>query len=360
MTNMNKKELISVIIPVHNTSLYIKKCIESLITQNYDEIEIILIDDGSTDESSSICDMFLDVDSRITVVHQCNSGVSVSRNNGVMISRGVLISFVDGDDFVPRNAFSILQRIMIEKELEMVCGSWKVISPLRTIDHYNEEYVTKTSDKEKLAEYLEIDEINGPVAKLYYKSIIDDYKIRFDPTILIGEDAVFNYKYIKQCRKVGIISDIVYIYNKLNMQSVTHIYNEDYMYWNYTALNEQLECLKSGRESPSPFTMQKTIITRFARTIQYIIYYRSFEEAYAVKKCEEAFHLFMSMIDFNSLQFIEGMDREKRIVEMCRNNQYDKIVEMYKDSGEQKNLLSLLKISIIRFMAKIKMIYYFN
>ena len=93
-------ELISIIVPVYNVEKYLKKCIDSILNQTYSNIEILLIDDGSTDNSGIICDNFKKRDSRIKVVHKKNSGVSSTRNYGLDLATGKYISFVDSDDFV--------------------------------------------------------------------------------------------------------------------------------------------------------------------------------------------------------------------------------------------------------------------
>lgn len=100
---MDENELISVIVPVYNVEKYIKKCINSIITQSYNNIEIILVDDGSTDSSGKICDLYKKLDNRIIVVHKINGGLSSARNEGLNIAKGKLISFVDSDDYIEKD-----------------------------------------------------------------------------------------------------------------------------------------------------------------------------------------------------------------------------------------------------------------
>ena len=94
------KPLISIIIPVYNAEKYLKKCLDSVINQTYKNLEIILVDDGSTDKSPEICDKYAEKDSRIIVLHKENGGVSSSRNAGLDIFKGEYLSFVDSDDYV--------------------------------------------------------------------------------------------------------------------------------------------------------------------------------------------------------------------------------------------------------------------
>ena len=96
----NKNPLVSIIIPVYNLAPYIEECIQSIQKQSYENLEIIIIDDGSIDSSSEICDKIATNDTRIKVIHQNNSGVVMARKKGVELARGKYISFVDGDDWI--------------------------------------------------------------------------------------------------------------------------------------------------------------------------------------------------------------------------------------------------------------------
>ena len=97
------EELISIIVPVYNVEEYLKECIDSIINQTYKRIEIILVDDGSTDKSGKICDDYAKIDKRIKVVHKENGGLSDARNVGISVSSGKYIAFVDSDDWVEKN-----------------------------------------------------------------------------------------------------------------------------------------------------------------------------------------------------------------------------------------------------------------
>ena len=97
---MEKEKLISVIVPVYNAERFLKKCVESLLNQTYRNIEIILVNDGSTDSSGLICDELCKRDCRINVIHQKNLGVSATRNNGIRCAKGTYIGFVDSDDYI--------------------------------------------------------------------------------------------------------------------------------------------------------------------------------------------------------------------------------------------------------------------
>ncbi len=105
---MNRAPLISIIIPVHNVEKYLRKCVDSVLLQTYRNLEIILIDDGSTDTSSQICDGYAQKDARIVVIHKQNGGVSSARNAGLEVAKGRYIGFVDGDDCIASDMFATL------------------------------------------------------------------------------------------------------------------------------------------------------------------------------------------------------------------------------------------------------------
>ena len=115
---------ISVIVPVYNVERYLKRCIESIINQTYKDLEIILVDDGSTDSSGNICDEYKKIDKRISVIHKKNGGLSDARNEGLKVVTGTYIAFVDSDDFLDLDMYEYMQK-NIEKENAdiVICGT---------------------------------------------------------------------------------------------------------------------------------------------------------------------------------------------------------------------------------------------
>ena len=109
---MKEEKLISVIIPVYNVEKYLRRCIDSVINQTYKNLEIIIVDDGSTDNSSNICDEYTNKDSRVKVVHKENGGLSSARNVGIELAKGDLIAFVDSDDYIELEMYEKLKENM--------------------------------------------------------------------------------------------------------------------------------------------------------------------------------------------------------------------------------------------------------
>lgn len=112
--------LISVIVPIYNTEEYLEKCVYSIINQKYKHIEIILVNDGSTDKSGEICDFFESIDTRVKVIHKQNGGLSSARNAGINISNGDYLGFVDSDDWIVSNMYKNLLKLAMENKADMV------------------------------------------------------------------------------------------------------------------------------------------------------------------------------------------------------------------------------------------------
>lgn len=112
--------LISVIIPVFNVERYLKRCLDSVINQTYKKLEIILVNDGSTDKSGEICDSYASIDKRVKVIHKKNGGLSDARNVGLLEATGDFVSFIDSDDFIHKDMYKIMYSLMTEKKGDIV------------------------------------------------------------------------------------------------------------------------------------------------------------------------------------------------------------------------------------------------
>ena len=122
MSDLLNNELISIIVPVYNMEKYLARCVDSIIAQTYDKIEIILVDDGSTDNSSSMCDHYARKDERIKVVHKLNGGLSDARNAGFAVATGSYIGYVDSDDWIEPDMYEKMYYACVENDAELaVC-----------------------------------------------------------------------------------------------------------------------------------------------------------------------------------------------------------------------------------------------
>ena len=148
------EELITIIVPIYNVEQYLPKCIDSIINQTYQNLEIILVDDGSTDLSGDICDYYSEIDSRVEVIHQANSGVSVSRNVGISLSKGKYLTFVDSDDYIFENYISCLYYMIKHYNADTSIASWKKVNDIYISTKSKKKIVQVMDDKRILSMML--------------------------------------------------------------------------------------------------------------------------------------------------------------------------------------------------------------
>lgn len=234
---------VSIIIPVYNIEKYIERCLLSIINQSYKNIEVIIVDDGSTDKSSDIVDDYLNHNNFI-VIHKENGGLSSARNAGLKVATGEFVMFVDGDDYLMDNAIEILVK-KINDEIDVVMFPYIRVYGSKKIETHlfdkKEILFSNTSVKEKIFPYLigpseennnlspgKMDHLNTAWGKLYRKSLIND--IRFVDTREIGvEDGWYNIMVFSFIKGACLYTeDTWYMYEKGNTTSLLHSYKQDY------------------------------------------------------------------------------------------------------------------------------------
>ena len=212
---MSSKPVVSIIVPVYNIEQYLDECIRSLVQQTYQNIEIILVDDGSTDASSDICDSYAKKYKHVKVRHQKNKGVSSARNAGIKAAKGEWIIFADGDDEMSSDAVDTLVNTAIKTEADCVSGNFVSYSDSHAVSvvSTSPEKIVLVDREEALKNLLYQRQIaNAPFAKLYKADCIR--KVRFSESITAAEDLQFNYFALKNVQKVAIIDTIVYLYRR--------------------------------------------------------------------------------------------------------------------------------------------------
>lgn len=254
------KALISIIVPVFNVEKYLSQCINSILNQTYSEIELILIDDGSTDKSAEICDYYKELDKRVQVIHQANNGVSKARNNGIINSRGEFIMFVDSDDWIELNSCEILLNCALKNQADIIMGGYIREFKNKSLKKYiyNENRIFENKEcislhrrqfgllNGELKNPENLDVLAPCCMKLYRTSIIKDNNILFDDIKDIGtfEDGLFNIKLFKFVEKAVFLNFSFYHYRKVNEISITTKYKEELkIQWNtlYQILYKHIE-----------------------------------------------------------------------------------------------------------------------
>lgn len=246
---MNNQYLVSIIVPVYNASKTLDRCVKSLIDQTYKNIEIILIDDGSQDNSGSLCDEYKLKDKRIKVIHKSNGGVSSARNKGFKESTGDFILCVDSDDYVNDNYVEIFMKAIEEfpEYGHYWCGI-RMIEENEKSTYFIMDQTHKYSffDKKQI-QYLST-QLYGlyPYAKLYDRNYILEHDMNMDENITLGEDALFNYQYLdeKENDSILFINETPYFYMRSQNDSLdTKYYSNLYDIYKYNnaKYNEYLQ-----------------------------------------------------------------------------------------------------------------------
>lgn len=211
---MNK--MISVIIPAYNAETKIEKCLSCICKSVYTELEIIVVDDGSTDGTLSCIQAAAEKDARIVVLSQQNGGVSAARNAGLNASTGAFIAFVDADDAVDITIFSTLWTVLTQYDADIACCGMQVVEEAQDAVFFAAEHsaqakaVTPKEVAVNYFRYLAEGVTNPCCSKLYKKATIGNN--RFSQTLKMGEDASFNLQVFRQAQRIAICDDNLYFY----------------------------------------------------------------------------------------------------------------------------------------------------
>lgn len=222
---------VSIIVPVYNAAAYLEACIESILNQSFPDIELILVNDGSTDLSLDICKKNAEKDKRIIIVDKENGGVSTARNAGLKKVTGEYVTFVDSDDTIPSTAIECLVKGMTG-DVDEVIGTFhwqyedviiKRIPRLKPGCYRQDELLSRFIDDGTLSGIL----ISSNCCTLYRYKIILDNNLHFDSDLKINEDGLFNFSYFLHSRGVHVIEEHVYTTRK-HTDSSSHIRPKDY------------------------------------------------------------------------------------------------------------------------------------
>lgn len=219
--------MVSVIVPIYNAQEYLEECIQSITNQSYQELEIILIDDGSTDNSQQICEKYAAKDSRVVYVRKQNGGVSSSRNLGLDLARGEYVVFVDADDYMEIDIIQHVVDIMEKEDSELVI--WNATELYKnksrrckaiSIQPGNREeiyaaLISNYHDKFYMGDY-----IRAVWGKMFRLGVIKSNDIKFDEQLYIGEDAVFLMQYISHISKIYNLNYYGYYYRIMSSSAV--------------------------------------------------------------------------------------------------------------------------------------------
>lgn len=217
----------SIIVPVYNVEQYLPRCIESILNQSIKEFELILVNDGSTDESGNICDLYADKDDRIVVVHKENGGVSSARNYGLDIAKNEYIVFVDSDDYIYKDYLKKLYNPNVDM----------VLCNIKYDQNNNKDYYILNNNicgefninGEIIDKIIESRYFCCVYSKMFRRSIIKKYNIKFNEDISLGEDTMFVVDYLINSYKLEVRDDV--IYNYITYKNTLSSFKEDNFYY---------------------------------------------------------------------------------------------------------------------------------
>lgn len=238
---------ISIIVPVYKAEKFIERCVDSILNQTHKNIELILVDDGSPDQSSEICDRYAANDSRVRVIHQENAGVSAARNAGLNLASGDYITFVDADDYVePRMYEKMLERAIAYDCEVVMCDCVKEYAKYSQIYTHNIRagfYNQEQLEEEYYPHLLMMKDVEYPATisnwLLLWKSTLNTSEMRYESGIRYSEDLLFGAKLLLSAKSFYYMKGEAYYHYVMNPSSASHTYVSDK--WNdYEKLHKKI------------------------------------------------------------------------------------------------------------------------
>ncbi|MDE6859323.1 MAG: glycosyltransferase [Duncaniella sp.] len=273
-TIQDKLPKVSVIVPVYNMDKYLSACVHSIISQSLEDIEIILVDDGSTDRSPSLCDELSINDKRIRVIHKENEGLGFARNSALRVARGEFVTFVDSDDYIAKNTLEFAYGLAVAHDADEVRYLFRRVSG----ESSRHEFYTNSSGFENMTEAFSLDEKLNPILRnigplivpsrncvfstgsvctaIYRRSVIEENGLSFfSEREYVSEDYIFNLEFALKCRKIIFTNAALYFY-RANANSLSKRCDENKVLQSVAFANKVGELLDSvGYQDAHVFAM---------------------------------------------------------------------------------------------------------
>lgn len=296
--------MISVVIPFYNSEKTLECCIDSVVGQIQHDVEIILIDDGSTDCSAILCDEYASKDNRIKVIHKENGGVSSARNKGLEIATGEYILFLDSDDTFAPNACEVLLKTITEKKADCVICGTKEPNGNKWTPNRSHDYASLEDFKHDFAEWLNTELLSPIWNKIYKREKISKL---FHSEMSFGEDLCFSLDYLKNCECISFITDTLHFHDNVKTDSLTHAFNPNRFKDIEQVQAAILEFVGSG--------VEKKLFEKYIRdsiNYMYSVYSTSTINNSAKKKLLEEWHKISYLKKLNIADY--NMTRKQRLM----------------------------------------------
>ena len=313
--SVDNKPLVSVIIPVYKVEKYIRRCVDSITMQSYENIEIILIDDGSPDKCPVICDEYAKKDNRVKVIHKENGGVSSARNKGLEAAKGEFICFVDADDSIPKNSVDIMVSDITNKNADLLLCSFNILTNKGTFFQGFENKTFKRADvtKKVIRELI----VTGAVwAKLFKKEIIHNNSLLFEEDTPYGEDKLFLFDYIRYCDRIVCSDEVVYSYDVTIPGSAVSKFYEEFDRYSIKIFDEIVSVINSSDIEDKAEMISEIAAFYYSYCVYYYLTY-TLDKKIAecrIKNLTDYFVPYTSFMVFTSMEDKNFSDEEAKLL----------------------------------------------
>lgn len=273
MSKASSKTLVSIIIPVYNVEQYIARCLDSVVSQTHKSIEILIIDDGSTDNSGIICDEYTKKDKRIRVIHKKNGGISDARNTGLAHIKGQLVTYIDPDDNVVDNYIETLYEAIRNDDCDIAIAGHITRYPNRDYTHIYKKS-TVISGEEACRDLLYD---NGIDTSLWAKIFKTDNALKHKfPKNQVFEDTAITGKLLADSARISVIAKPIYYYNRRKKSITTTSFSK-----------EKLDLIKSTQEVTGYITNKYPALKKAAKRRQAFSYLATLSQLAETKKVDK-------------------------------------------------------------------------
>lgn len=277
--DLNKNPKVSIIIPVYNIAPYLERCLESVRCQTYKELQIIIVDDGSTDQTGQIADSFAERDERFHVIHKENWGVSAARKTGLDKAEGDYIGFVDGDDYIEPEMYEKLVELAIEYGADIAHCGYQMVFPDRVDLYYGTGKLRIQDSHIAVKDLLEGTMVEpGLVNKLYRHDLFNG--VEYDPEIVINEDLLLNFFLFHKVYRSVFLDEPLYHYMvRKNSASTSK--------WNEHKVMDPVRVLEKMRREEKNQELRALIDNRYIYQLVRVIIFRSNDNKNHLRKLRQ-------------------------------------------------------------------------
>ena len=276
---LNKNPKVSIIIPAYNIAPYLERCLESVRHQTYKELQIIIVDDGSTDQTGQIADSFAERDKRFHVIHKENRGVSAARKTGLEKAEGDYIGFVDGDDYIEPEMYEKLVGLAVEYGADIAHCGYQMVFPDRVDMYHGTKQLKEQDTYTGVKDLLEGNLVEpGLWNKIYRRKLFN--QINYDENIVINEDLLLNFFLFHRSEK-AVFTDVPYYHYMVRKNSAS---TSD---WNERKLLDPVCVLETMNGNENDVELKKIICNRYVYQLVRLIIFQSDKQKIELRKYQK-------------------------------------------------------------------------